>query len=316
MGTLVLVVLLALTGVVTLVLGRFSVQARGETRRVSVRPVGIGLLVVATVILAFACTVTVGATDVGIPVTFGRVGQSLRPGFHLKAPWTSITSFSTRLQESDMTQVTSEGDRERADGVEVLSAEGGRLVIDVTIKYTVDVDEAPNLFRQVGSMEAIRERLVRPHTRSIIRDVYAARTAEEAYSTERVETAAEVQDTLRERLAPRGVNVDSVNIRDLQLDERLQQALNQKLETEAAAERALIDQQRAEAEAETARITAEGRADANLIEAESLTPELLRAREIEAIRTNPNVVLYPFGQPITPIITTGDAAVPGAEPAP
>lgn len=284
---------------------------------------GLGFIaLVAGIILPIATSVRViGATEVGIPVTFGKIGTPLNPGFNIVLPWTEITSFSTRLQVSDMNRAGGDGDRAGDDSVTVLSSEGGELNIDVTVRYSVRPSEAADLFRRVRSMEGVRDIIVRPETRSQMRNVYSRYTAEEGYTTKREEIERIVFDEIRKRLDPQGLVLDEVAVRDIRPADQILAAINRKLEATQAAERAKIEQQRALTEAETRRrvaetdkqarvIAAQGEAEANSILQESLSPELLKAREIEAIANNGNAVIYPYGQPVTPIVDGRGSARP------
>ncbi len=297
-------------------------------RVVRFRTAGVALAAIGVVVAIGSSARLVGATDVGVPVTLGKIGQPLGPGIHLVAPWTQVNSFSTRLQQSDMSQTIGEGDRTTTDGIEVLSSEGGRMVLDVTVRYAVNKESAGDLFRRVGSMTGIRENVVRPDVRSGMRDVYSRHTAEDGYATKREAIALEAETLIKERLAPFGLTIDAVKVRNITLETNLQTQITAKLEAKQAAERALIEQQQAQTVAETRRkvaetdaqatvIAAKGQAEANLVLASSLTDALLKSKEIDAITKNTNTVLYPYGQPVSPIVDgrgTGNSG--GAVPAP
>ena len=320
-GSFVFGVIAIVAGVALFLNRRVTVPTRGGMRQVPISraapiPIVIGILA----ILASMIRV-VGATDVGIPVTLGKIGSPLNPGIHFTMPWTTVTAFSTRLQESVMSQTSEEGDVQRADGIEVLSSEGGRLVLDVTVRYGIDPAQASALFRLVGSTDGIRDRIVRPDTRALVRDIYSRFSAEESYSIKREIVSATAEKELRDRLKPRGIVLDALKIRDITLEDNLQKQITAKLEAKQQAERALIEQKKEQTQAETRRkvaetdalskvVTAKGEAEANRVLSQSLTPELLRAKEIDAIRTNPNTVLYPYGQPVNPFVATAGARVP------
>jgi regulator of protease activity HflC (stomatin/prohibitin superfamily) len=273
------------------------------------------LALAAGIIIPLASSVRViGATEVGIPVTFGKVGKPLLPGFNFVLPWTEITTFTTRLEVSDMNR-GSEGDRPSDDSVTVLASEGGELNIDVTVRYTVVPGKATDLFKRVRSMEGVRNTIVRPATRSLMRNVYSRYTAEEGYTTKRELIETVVNDELGKVFTKEGLKLDVVSIRDIRPADQILQAINRKLEATQSAERAKIEQVRLLTEAETRRrvaetdkqsrvISAQGEAEANAILDGSLTPSLLKAREIEAIGKNGNTVLYPYNQPITPFVDT------------
>lgn len=330
---------LIVVGAVVAVVGKMRVPTGPDRhgmisppRVVRLRTPGLVMLGVGVVLGIGSSVRLVGATDVGVPVTLGRIGEPLGPGVHLVLPWTQVNAFSTRLQQSDMSQTVGEGDRAVTDGIEVLSNEGGRMVLDVTVRYGVQKESAAELFRRVGSMDGIRERVVRPDVRAGMRDVYSRYPAEDGYATRREAIALEAEALVKERLEPFGLVIDAVKVRNITLEASLQTQITAKLEAKQAAERALIEQEQAQTVAETRRkvaetdaqavvIAARGQAEANEILAQSLTDALLKSKEIEAITSNTNTVLYPYGQPVSPIVDgrgtgAGGAVAPPATSAP
>jgi regulator of protease activity HflC (stomatin/prohibitin superfamily) len=331
MGAFVFGIVVFVIGMVIFFLAKPLLAAAGKDggfggRKPPVRLLGLLLMVAGAAIPVASMVKIVGATDVGIPTTFGKVGDPLLPGFHLVAPWTEVAYFSTRLQVSDMTAKPTEGDRDGDDSVTVLASEGGSLGIDVTVRYTVEPDRSSDLFKRVRSMEGVRDIIVRPSVRSQMRNVYSRYTAEEGYTTKREAIEKEVNDVLRPTFEKEGLILDVVQIRDIRPAQQIIDAINKKLEASQAADRAKIEQQKALTEAETRRqvaetdkeakvIAAQADAEANRIVQESLTPELLRSKEIEAIANNGNAVLYPYGQPITPFLDARGSGTGNQPPA-
>jgi regulator of protease activity HflC (stomatin/prohibitin superfamily) len=234
---------------------------------------------------------TVGATEVGIPVTLGHLGAPLDPGVHFTLPWTTVTKLTTRLQEYTMVRSAREGAVAGDDSVAVLSNDGGQMNVDVAVKYRTDKATAPTLFRLYGSSQDINTKTVRPETRSIVRDVYGQHSAVEDYSSQRAQVSKEIEDRVRGRLQPKGIDVDSVNIREIYLSPDLQKAVTAKLTAQQAAQQAQFDQDRAKTEAETARIRAQGEATANEIRQASLTAGILCQQWIDALKeAKPQVI--------------------------
>lgn len=259
--------------------------------------VGAVLALLAVFIVGSAFARIVPANTVGIPTTFGKVGTPLTSGFHLTAPWTEITEFSTRIQELSMLRAADEGDKAKDDSITVISKGGGSMSVDVTVRFAIVPDEASALFRQAGSLDLIKDRFVRPDTREVVRNVFGEYTAEEGYSTSRAEIASRVSEELRTRLAARGILVDSVNIRDVAPEQQVLNAINAVLKARNEASQALetqrkqvteaetrkqvaeLDKQaaitKAEADAQSVSIAATAQAQANQEIAASLTPELV-----------------------------------------
>ncbi|MET7984641.1 prohibitin family protein [Streptomyces sp. NPDC005281] len=265
----VLSILLLIAAVVLVVVGRGRTPA-GRWRLGAALSAMAGLLAG-----AFACVHVVSASEVGVPVTFGKIGTPLVSGMHFKSPFTDVTSFSTRPVDLDLNG---------KDVVEVRSAQGGVLYADVTIKWAVAPAKAVALYRLAGSEESVGERLVLPDSREIIRNVFAKHTSEEGYASAREQISSEIAGLVKERLAPRGIDVTSVNLRNVRPSAKLQDQIDKKIQQEQATERATEAARTAKAEAERKRIEAEGIARANKIIEGSLSDKVLYNQCLEAYK--------------------------------
>ncbi|MFF4535504.1 prohibitin family protein [Streptomyces aureus] len=265
----VLSVLLLITAVVLLLVGRGRTGA-GQWK------LGAALSALAALLAgAFACVQVVDASEVGVPVTFGKIGTPLVSGVHLTSPFTDVTSFSTRPVDLDLNG---------KDRVEVRSSQGGVLYADVTVKWAVVPAKAVELYRLAGSGDAVEERLVLPDSREIIRNVFAKHTSEEGYASAREQIGSEIAALVKERLAPRGIDVTSVNLRNVRPSDKLQEQIDKKIQQEQATERATEAARTAKAEAERKRIEAEGIARANKIIERSLSDKVLYNQCLEAYK--------------------------------
>jgi regulator of protease activity HflC (stomatin/prohibitin superfamily) len=270
--------------------------------------VGAGIATISGILIASSFFTVVESNTVAIPTQFGSVGDPLTSGIHVVPPWTKTVEFSTRIQELSMLRAVDEGDLEKDDSVEVIAAGGGSMRVDLTVRFSIDPTQVPLVFRESGSLETLKTRIVRPEAREVVRNVFGTFSAEEGYSTKRVEIATAINDSLRERLVKHGIILESVNVRDVNPEQQVLDSINAILEARNAASRAIEDQRlqvteaetrqqvasldkeatitAAEAAADTTRLEAQAQADRTRIEAEaqaeanaqvaaSLTPELL-----------------------------------------
>ena len=257
----------------------------------------IGLIAVGAVLVVSSFLRIVPANTIGIPTTLGKVGRPMPAGFHVRVPWTEITEFSTRTQELSMLRASDEGDLSKDDSVTVIAQGGGSMNVDITVRFSLAADQADELFKLAGSIELVKDRFVRPDAREVTRNVFGTFTAEEGYSSKRAEISAEITAELQQRLLVRGVQVDSVNVRDVSPEQRVLDSINAVLQTRNEAARATEDQikqvteaetrkqvaaldkeaaiTKAEADAESVRIAAQAQADANGKVAASLTAPLV-----------------------------------------
>ena len=291
--------------------------------------------------------VSVDANEIGVEIVRGQVQGTLNPGWHLISPiGGKVKVFSTRLLQTSMVRVGSEGDRQGDDSIEVASLEGARMNVDVTINYRLNKSLAVSLFRTIKDENDLRERIVRPGVRSTMRDVFGAYNAKDAITTKRGEIQSRVASALKEKFEKEGIDVVTVDVREIFLPENIQEQVNQAIGAEAAAQRVAIERKQKETEAETnrlvsekraaqARIEAKGQADAKKIAAEgeasanrqiaeSLTPGLIQLRQIEAVYKNgnqvyflpqgasPNVFLTPTNNVGSPAPVSADVAAAAA----
>ncbi len=303
----------------------------------------LGFLVLMAINLFNRSFVSVDANEIGVEIVRGKVQGTLPPGWHFISPvGGKVVKFSTRLQQTSMLRGANEGDRSGDDSVETASAEGATLSVDLTVNYRLAKADAVKLFNTIRSEDDLRERVVRPVVRSVTRDVFGQYKARDAITSKRTEIQQRITARLNERLETQGIQIETVDIRELYLPTNLQEQVNQAIAAEAASQKATIERKQKETEAETARLVAEKTADqlrisakgeadaktigaqaeatANKVISESLTRELIELRQIEAVYkngnqiyflpqgANPNIFLSPSGAP------SAAAAAAAAEP--
>jgi prohibitin 2 len=287
--------------------------------------------------------VSVDANEIGVEIVRGQVQGTLNPGWHLISPvGGKVKVFSTRLLQTSMVRTGGEGDRAGDDSIEVASLEGARMNVDVTINYRLNKSQAVKLFRTIKDETDLRERIVRPGVRSTMRDVFGAYNAKDAITTKRGEIQGRVASALKEKFERDGIDVATVDIREIFLPDNIQEQVNQAIGAEAAAQRVAIERKQKETEAETnrlvsekraeqarieakgisdaKRIAAEGEASANRQIAESLTPGLIQLRQIEAVYKNGNQIYFlPQGASpnvfLTPTQNVGTPSAPSSNEA-
>ena len=84
-----------------------------------------------------------------------------------------------------MWAVHDEGEKMGDDAIRVLSADGLEVTIDLTVLFRLMPDKAPDILRGIG--KDYRDKIVRPITRTKIRDFAAYYDAVALYSTKRDE---------------------------------------------------------------------------------------------------------------------------------
>jgi len=243
-----------------------------------------GLIVIALL----ASIAYVPAGHVGVLTLFGRVtGEVLPEGTHLVFPFKTNQTTAIRTQEL----------KEQAS---VPSEEGLIITLDTSLLFRLDPQKAAEIYQKVGPRYL--EVVVEPTLRSAIRTATAAHNANALYTGAREEVAKQVQKELEDKLGPRGVIIESVLLRDIQLPLMLKQSIESKQQAEQDALRMTFILQKEKQEAERKRIEAQGIADFQRIVAQGLSPLILEWKGIEATEklassANSKVVL--IGSPRT-----------------
>lgn len=245
---------------------------RGPSRLITYSIIGFIVFIV-FIIFSNATFLTIDAGERG--VLFRRFGGGLdtesvyAPGFHVVAPWNNMYIFDVR-------------ENQLKEGMEVLSSNGLNIQVDVTIRINPKQSEIGFLYEKFGSDTSYIERLVRPETRSTVREVIGQFKPEELYSTRRDEVATLIQERLGKILDDNHINLRASLIRDIQLPAKVKTAIEDKLEAEQSALKYqyILEQERKEAERKI--IEAEAKSQANQILNQSLTDKILRDKGIEA----------------------------------
>jgi len=256
----------------------------GGAARGLLRLVGLGILAFILVILLFSSVTRVGTGHVGVLTLFGRVtGETLGEGIHL------INPLKTNNEMSVQTQTLKES-------ASVPSSEGLMMSLDTSLIYHLNPDRAAEVFQKIGS--DYENVVVEPTLRSAIRESTASHTANALYTGEREMVAKQILDQISQQLKQRGLTVENVLLRDIQLPATLKASIEAKQQAEQEALAMNFRLQKETQEAQRKRIEAAGVRDFQQIVAQGITPSLLEWKGIEATETlakSPNTKVVVVG---------------------
>jgi regulator of protease activity HflC (stomatin/prohibitin superfamily) len=234
----------------------------------------------------------VPAGHVGIAVVFGKVhDRHFNEGLNFVNPFAQVVDMSVRTETYTMSSVRDEGAVRGDDSITALSADGLMMPLDVTLAYRLVPSDAPWLYRSIGPDYV--DKVIRPSSRTAVREAIAGFTAQEAYSTKRQELAASMDQLLTTRLREllaqhedaqnrRGFIIEQVMIRNVQLPTRVKNAIEEKLEAEQQALRMRFILEKERQEAERKAIEAKGISDFQSIVSKGISDQLLAWKGIEA----------------------------------
>lgn len=256
----------------------------------------IGLVVL--MIISGFMTTTIPSGYAGVKYTvFGgtELDKTYGEGLKVFPPWTKIIRYDLRVQE-------------QLEALQALSSNGLSIEMDVSIRWRPEGETLPELHTQYGVDYS--RKLVQPELRSAVREIVGQYTPEQLYSSKRTELQESIFARVRDAVSGQYVTVDAVLIRDVTLPTEIKTAIEDKLKEEQEAERYEFTIQKEALEAQRKKIEATGQAEYQRIITQSLSPEFLRFKGIEAtqeLANSPNskTVIVGSGKDGLPLILGG-----------
>ncbi|MCC7222890.1 MAG: prohibitin family protein [Chitinophagales bacterium] len=273
--------------------------------RTLVRIVAMGLM-----LLGFftSLIVQVDVGQVGVPVLFGKVtGQVLSSGLSMVNPLSQVEIFDIKTQNYTMSAIHDEGGEEGDGAIRTLSADGLEVTLDITVLFRPIAEETPRILREIG--KDYLNVIVRPVTRTKIRDNAVYYNAVDLYSTKRDEFQQRVFAGIEKDFKTRGLFLEQLFIRNISLPESVKQAIEAKINAEQEAQKMqfVLDKERQEAERK--RVEAQGIADYQKIINSQLTDKLIQYETVKAYKdlsASPNSKMIIMGNSKTPILLNGN----------
>lgn len=253
----------------------------------------IALLVVSVLVLP-SCTI-VREGEVGVKRTLGKYQEkSIDKGVAFFNPLTTaIQKVSTRTENMEVQ-------------LDLPSKEGLNIRAEISILYSLDGSQAAEVLRQLGVN--YERSVILPVFRSAVADVSARYFAKDMHTGQRAIIEGAIREQMLVNLEGRGINVENVLVKSIQLPVNLARSIEEKLEAEQQSLRMEFVLTQAKQQADQQRIQAEGTRDAQLIIAEGLTPQILQFKSIEAfleLAKSPNAKI---------IVSDGDLPLMMQEP--
>jgi prohibitin 1 len=232
------------------------------------RVIGLAIAALVLIILLFSSVTRVESGHVGVLTLFGRVtGEVLPEGMHIISPFKTNNEMTIRTQEIK-------------ESASVPSSEGLVMNLDTSLIYHLDPTKASDVFQKIGpSYETV---LIEPNLRAAIREATASHTANALYTGEREMVAKQIHDQMAGILGSRGILVESILLRDIQLPLTLKSSIEAKQQAEQDALAMNFKLQKETQEAQRKRIEAQSIRDFQQIVAQGISPQLLEWKGIEA----------------------------------
>jgi regulator of protease activity HflC (stomatin/prohibitin superfamily) len=195
------------------------------------------------IVLIVGSWVTINVVTVYVPVgmagvrtqeygVFGKKGvvpADFGPGWHRDlGPIDSWVFFDSTVQTLEMTRDPERGSVKGRDDVQVQSADGYAVSVDVTVKYRIMAGNAHKVYQDTGSGVKYKT-IVRNEAQRACIGLFGAMKTEGFYNPmERRKTAEAVKGLLEESLRDNFVEVIDVLIRNVQFDPEYENKIRRK----------------------------------------------------------------------------------------
>lgn len=251
---------------------------------------------VVTLALLFSMVKVIPPGNVGVLVFMGKIYGTIVEGIHLINPLSSVELMSVRTQEV-------------FEHAEAPSREGLNVVLEVSCLYHLMPDQADRVYRQLGPH--YEEVVVKPQFRAAIRGATVKHEAKDLYTSGRELVSNEIYKDLGESLGQRGIMVENILLRKIDLPKQVVEAINAKLAADQEAQRMQFILIKEKQEAERKRIEAQGVQDFQKIVSQGISDQLLRWKGIEATshlaESNNTKIIIVGGKDGLPIILNTEA---------
>lgn len=200
-----------------LVVGAVLIKTATNDRQKSLRLLAYGAITAGLAFLAFSVVITVPAGHVKVATLFGKVqDDTYVEGLHIVNPLLDFTAFDLRQKTH----------KETAG----IPAEDKLITrMDVSVQYRTVGEMAPDILRNTGTTDALIQVHMIPKLRSILREQGKGVEKSQDFFKESIQR--QLQETLQvglsEFLAPKGLQVETVLIRDVQLPEVIRTAITE-----------------------------------------------------------------------------------------
>ncbi|MEN9685768.1 MAG: hypothetical protein RLZZ28_1554 [Bacteroidota bacterium] len=286
----------------------FAAMAINRQQREELHKIATGLRIggifVVVIGLMTSCIKQIDAGQIGVKSLFGKVDDDiLTSGLNFINPLVDVKVVDIKTQNYTMSGIHDEGDKAGDDAIRVLTADGLEVVIDLTVLYRVISTAAPSIVKETGL--DYRDKIVRPLTRTKIRDNSVYFTAVDLYSTKRDLFQGRIFKSIEDDFKKRGLVLEQLLVRNITLPATVKGSIEEKIKAEQDAQKMEFVLQKEKQEAERKRVEAQGIADYQRIISSGLGDKQLQYEQIQVMKgliTSPNAKVIIMGGGKTPVI--------------
>lgn len=244
----------------------------------------IGLAILVIILMGFR---TVDAGEVAVVRRFGAVtGRILEPGAHFITPFVESTTYiNTKFL---LYETMKDGDIKNSKSayketqVDTNTKDGQRVDLYYTIRFSIDPKFASRIVQNFGSEQILVDNIVRAESRSKARIIPSNFSAEDLYIGKgKEEVANALFKELKDKFAENGIRLDTVLVRELGFTDQYVQAIEAKQIAFVQVETEKNKAEQAKYQKEQRITQAEGQAQEQKLQRETISVELLQKMLIE-----------------------------------
>lgn len=269
MSLLLKIILLVIAAVLFLVLG---------TYKKNWHEYGFGfnkkqfLALIPVILWTFTLFVTiVPANTVG--VKYSKIGgtseKTLGEGIHLITPLDTIYEIDTTVQERTV------------KGVSVQTQDAQFVTMQINVKYQVSQSNAFKVYKGYKTLDNLNTNIIANYSQDALNEICTQYNVIDLLGEKRNEIVTKATEVLSEKFEVEGVTLKALVLKDVDAGEEIENAIKQEAVAKKAVETAEQNRLKAEKEAETKIIEAQGEAEANAAKTSQLTDQILKEKFID-----------------------------------
>ncbi|MBI5469998.1 prohibitin family protein [Candidatus Kaiserbacteria bacterium] len=227
--------------------------------------------VLLALVVIFGTFGTINAGERGVKTRLGAVVGTAEPGLYFKIPLIeSVTKMEVKTRTVNYDKNGNEGDATDTSQLSGASKDLQDVWIGVVVNYHVSADKVTDIYSQYKSVENYEANVIEPIIREVVKSTAAQYTAEELV-TKRAEFGDKVNIVLAERFTTKYAVLERFSVTNFEFSQAFTQAIETKVTAVQNAEAAKNKLEQIKFEAQQTVETAKAVAEAQRIQAQSLS---------------------------------------------
>lgn len=256
----------------------------------------VSVAVAGAIFIVSSCKL-IGTGKVGVQYSYkgGVKDETLNPGLNFINPFLKVKEFTVGNEQLILTKDKRDGSKKN-ESFKVATADDASISVSFQMSYRYNQEKVVDTYKKFKGMdgEDIVEQRVKTVLKSKISEVTTDYTMMDIYSGNRSEINNAITEYLNKDFGDSyGIEVLDASIIDVHPDEKLREAIDNRVTALQQKQQAEAEQEKIKVEAQTKLIQAENdaaikmkkaeaEAEANRVLAASITDELIRMKEAEA----------------------------------